>query len=60
MGLVPVVLAITAVYDFLGAVDEGAAFSAGTVEILRRLRRLIGVFVGYLVLGPVGFCIATG
>jgi hypothetical protein len=60
VALVPVVLAITAVYAFLGAVDEGAAFSARTVEILRRLRLLIGVFAGYLVLGLLGFWIATG
>jgi hypothetical protein len=60
MGLVPVVLAITSVFAFLGAVDDGAAFSSRTVEILRRLRLLIGVFAGYIVVGLVGFTVATG
>lgn len=60
VGLVPVVAALRSVFDFLGAVDDGAAFSARTVETLRRMRVLIGIFAGYLVLGLVGFWAATG
>jgi hypothetical protein len=59
-GLVPVVMAIKAVFDFLEAVDRGATCSARTVEILRRLRLLLGVFAGYLALGFGGFWGATG
>jgi len=59
-GLVPVFLAVNPVFDVLEAVDRGAAFSARTVEILRRLRLLIGVFAGYLGLGLGGFQAATG
>jgi hypothetical protein len=60
VGLVPMVAAIRSLFDFLGAVDDGAAFSARTVEILRRMRLLIGIFAGYLVLGLVGLWAATG
>jgi hypothetical protein len=60
VGLLPVVAAIRSLFDFLGAVEDGAAFSARTVEILRRMRLLIGVFAGYLVLCLVGFWAATG
>src|SRR4051794_17675692 len=59
-GILPVVAAIMSVFGFLTAVDEGAAFSERTVEILRRLRLLIGVFAGYLVIGLVGLAVATG
>src|SRR5687767_5554005 len=60
VGLIPVAWAIRSVFDFLGVVDRGDAFSAHTVRILRRLRLLIGVFAGYLGLGLVGFMAATG
>ena len=59
-GFVPVVLASRSVFDLLEAVDRGAAFSARTVEILRRLRLLGGVVAGCLGLGFVGFWVATG
>src|SRR5688572_28934066 len=59
-GIVPVVVAITCAFDVLEAVDRGAAFSARTVEILRRCRLSMGVVAGYLVLGLVGFEAATG
>ena len=60
VAFVPVVASITSVFAFLEAVDDGAAFSTRTIEILRRLRLLIGVFAGYLVLGLAGFMAATG
>jgi hypothetical protein len=59
-GLLPVVMAIASVFDLLEAVDRGAASSTRTVEILRRLRLLGGVFAGCLGLGFVGFWVATG
>jgi hypothetical protein len=60
VGLVPVVAAIRGLFAFLGAVDDGAAFSPRTVEILRRIKALIGIFAGYLIVGLVGFWAATG
>jgi hypothetical protein len=60
VGLFPVVAAIRSLFAFLGAVDDGAAFSERTAETLRRMRVLIGVFAGYLILGFVGFWAATG
>src|SRR3712207_4520684 len=47
---VPVVMAVKAVFAFLGAVDDGQAFSERTVEVLRRLTVLVGVFAGYVCL----------
>jgi hypothetical protein len=60
VGLVPVVAAIRSVFDFLAAVDRGAAFSARTVEILRRFRLCMGVLAGYAALGIAGFWVAAG
>jgi hypothetical protein len=60
VGLLPLVMAVRSIFDFLEAVDRGAVFSARTVEILRRLRLLTGVFAGYLALGLVGVWTATG
>src|SRR5688572_23314485 len=60
VGVVPVVMASRSAFDLLEAVDRGAAVSARTAEILRRLRLLGGGFAGYLVLAPVGFWVATG
>ena len=54
VGLVPVVVAIALVFDFLGVVDRGDAFSIRTVQILERLRMLIGAFALYVALGLVG------
>ena len=59
VGGVPVVLVVMSVFDFLDAVDRGAAFSLRTVEILRRVRVLVGVLAGYLALGFVGFWVAA-
>ena len=59
-GLLPVLMAIRSVFDLLEAVDRSAAVSARTVEILRRLRLLSGVFAGCLGVGSVGFWVATG
>ncbi|HEY3548966.1 MAG TPA: DUF2975 domain-containing protein [Propionicimonas sp.] len=53
-GLVPVLIAIALVFEFLGVVDRGDAFSARTVVILGRLKLLIGVFAGYTALAFVG------
>lgn len=54
VGLVPVVVALGLVLDFLGVVDRGDAFSTRTVQILWRLRVLIGAFGLYVALGLVG------
>jgi hypothetical protein len=45
-GFVPVVMASRSVFDLLEAVDRGAACSARTIEIPRRMRLLFGVFAG--------------
>lgn len=55
IGLVPVVMAFKFLFDFMGLVDRGDAFSSRTMRILRRLRLLIGIFAGYFVLGLVAF-----
>lgn len=60
IGLIPVVAAIRAVFAFLAVVDRGEALSTRTVEILRRLRLLVGLFAAYFVLGLVGFWAVTG
>lgn len=59
VGCVPVVLVIRSVFEFLDVVDRGAAFSVRTVEILRRVRLLVGVFAGCLALGLVGFWVVS-
>ena len=60
VGCVPLVLVARSVFDFLALVDRGAAFSVRTVEVLRRVRLLVGAFAGYLGLGFVGLWVAAG
>lgn len=60
VGFVPVVVAIALVFDFLKVIDQGEAFSVRTVQILHRLRLLIGVFAGYLLFFLVGAWAAMG
>lgn len=60
VGLVPVAVAIASVFGFLRAVDNGEAFSARAVGILRRLKVLAGVFAAYYAAGLVGFWAVTG
>ena len=54
------VVAVRVVFDLLGVVDQGEAFSARTVRLLRRLKVLFGITVAYLVLGLVGVSVAFG
>lgn len=58
VGLVPMVVAVKVVFDLLRVVDLGEAFSLQTVRLLRRLKGLFGITVGYLVLGLVGVLVA--
>jgi len=58
--LAPVVVAIVLVFGFLEAVDRGDVFTSGTVQVLRRVRLLIGVFAAYLTLGLAVFWLASG
>jgi hypothetical protein len=58
VGFIPVVVAIALVFDFLKVIDQGEAFSVRAVQILHRLRLLIGVFAGYLVLFLAGAWVA--
>jgi len=60
VGLVPLVFAVKVVFDLLGVVDLGEAFSVRTVQLLRRLRLLFGITVGYLVVGLAGVSVAFG
>ena len=60
VGLVPLVVAVKVVFDLLGVVDQGEAFSVRTVRLLRRLKVLFGITVAYLVLGLVGVSVAFG
>ena len=59
-GLVPVIVAVKIVFDFLTVVEDGEAFSAETLMLLRRLRLLIGGFAGYFALGLAGFWTLSG
>ena len=54
VGLVPVIVAVKVVFDFLSVVDQGEAFSTQTVRLLQRLKVLFGITAAYLVLGFVG------
>lgn len=59
VGLVPVVVAVKVVFDFLSVVDQGEAFSTRTVGLLRRLKVLVGITAAYEVLGLAGFSAAA-
>ena len=59
VGFVPVIVAIKVVFDFLGVVDEGEAFSARSVGLLRRLKLIFAIIAAYEVLGFVGISVAT-
>ncbi|MHB8187832.1 MAG: DUF2975 domain-containing protein [Dermatophilaceae bacterium] len=59
IGLVPVVVAVKVVFDFLGVVDQGEAFSLRTVLLLRRLKGLVGITAAYLTLGLVGVWVSA-
>ena len=59
VGLVPVVVAVKVVFDFLSVVDQGEAFSTRTVGLLRRLKVLVGITAAYEVLGLAGVWVAA-
>ena len=46
-------------FDFLGVVDQGEAFSARSVGLLRRVKLLFAIIAAYEVLGFVGVSVAT-
>jgi len=52
------IVAVKVVFDLVGVVDLGEAFSLRTVRLLRRLKVLFGITVAYLVLGLVGVSVA--
>jgi hypothetical protein len=55
VGLIPMIVAVKVVFDFLSVVDHGEAFSPLTVRLLRRLKVLFGVTAAYLTLGLIGY-----
>jgi hypothetical protein len=59
VGLVPVIVAVKVVFDFLSVVDRGEAFSIRTIRLLRRLKVLIGITAAYLTLGLAGVWVAV-
>ena len=59
VGLVPVIVAVKVVFNFLSVVDQGEAFSIRTIRLLRRLKMLIGITAAYLTLGLVGVWVAA-
>jgi len=59
VGLVPVIVAVKVVFDFLSVVDQGEAFSTRTIRLLRRLKVLIGITAAYLTLGLAGVWVAA-
>jgi hypothetical protein len=54
VGLIPMIVAVKVVFDFLSVVDHGEAFSPLTVRLLRRLKVLFGVTAAYLTFGLIG------
>lgn len=54
VGLIPMIVAVKVVFDFLSVVDHGEAFAPLTVRLLRRLKVLFGVTAAYLTLGLIG------
>lgn len=54
VGLIPMIVAVKVVFDFLSVVDHREAFSPLTVRLLRRLKVLFGVTAAYLTLGLIG------
>ena len=59
VGLVPVIVAVKVVFDFLSVVNQGEAFSIRTIRLLRRLKVLIGITAAYLTLGLAGVWVAV-
>ena len=59
VSLVPAAMGVKVVFDLLRVVDQGEAFSARTVRLLRRLKALVGITAAYEVLGLAGGLIAT-
>ena len=59
VGLVPVIVAVKVVFNFLSVIDQGEAFSTRTIRLLRRLKMLIGITAAYLTLGLAGLWVAA-
>jgi Protein of unknown function (DUF2975) len=59
VGLVPVIVAVKVVFDFLSVVDQGEAFSIRAIRLLRWLKVLIGITAAYLTLGLAGIWVAA-
>ena len=51
---------ILATFSFLKLVDRGEAFSRTTAALFRRLKFLLGLTAGYLILGFFGVAVAVG
>lgn len=60
IGLIPILLGILATFSFLKLVDRGEAFSRTTAALFRRLKFLLGLTAGYLILGFFGVAVAVG
>lgn len=59
IGLIPVIVAVKVVFDFLSVVEQGEAFSPRSVRLLRRLKVLFAIIAAYEVLGFVGVSVAA-
>ncbi len=59
VGFVPVIVAVKVVFDFLGVVDQGEAFSARSVGLFRRLKLIFAIIAAYEVPGFVGISVAA-
>lgn len=59
VGLIPVIVAVKVVFEFLSVVDQGEAFSTRSVQVLRRLKVLFAIIAAYEVLGFVGVSVAA-
>jgi len=56
--LVPGLVAVHALWMFLGLVDRDEAFSEGTVRLLRRIRLCFGAMAACLLVSVVAVCLA--
>ena len=53
------IVAVKVVFDFLGIVDEGEAFFARSVGLLRRLKLIFAIIAADEAVGFVGISVAT-
>jgi len=59
VGFAPMIVAVKVAFELLRVVDQGDAFSLRTVQLLRRLKAVVGITAAYLTIGLVGIWVAA-